>query len=174
MVWAACGHPEIIRPFFFKGSVNANSHLDMITEKFSPAFQLLQDSTQIIFMQDGVLPHWAKIMRYRMYVNLPDRWIGRGTANDEHIPWPPRSPDLTPMKFLLSGYIKSKVYTRNYDSLDDLEASITAAFQSISTQMISASMSNLEKPLKKVTKVQCGHVEKQMYIFDKSSFIKFS
>ena len=88
------------------------------------------------------------------------RWIGRGTANDDHIPWPPRSPDLTPMDFFLWGYIKSKVYVRNYDNLDDLKTSITAAFQDISTQMISSTMSNFEKRLEKIIEVRGRHVGK--------------
>ena len=86
IVWAACGHPEIIGPFFFDGSVNGNFYIDMITEKFFPAFQIFQDSTQIIFMQVGALPHLAKIVKDWMNVDLPDRWIGRETANDDHIP----------------------------------------------------------------------------------------
>ena len=55
-IWAACGHPEIIGLFIFEGSVNTDFYLDMITKKFFPAFQLLQNLTQIIFMQDGA-PH---------------------------------------------------------------------------------------------------------------------
>ena len=67
-----------------------------------------------------------------MNVHLPDRWIGRGTANDKHIPWPPIPPDLTPLDYFLWGYIKSKVYVQNYKNLDDLKASVTAAFQEVS------------------------------------------
>ena len=160
MVWAACGHPGVIGPFFFEGNVDADSYLEMITEKFYPAFERLDYASQIIFMQDGAPPHWAKIVRDWMNVNLPDRWIGRETANDDHVPWPPRSPDLTPMDFFLWGCIKSKVYVRNYDNLDDLKTSITAASQDISTQMISSTMSNFEKRLKKIIKVRGRHVEK--------------
>ena len=104
-----------------------------------------------------------------MNVNLPDQWSGRGTANDDHIPWSPRSLDLTPIDFFLWGYIKSKVYTRNYDSLDDLKALITAPFQSISTQMISATMSDFEKLLKRIFKVRGVHAEKYMHVFDNPS-----
>ena len=91
MVWAACGHPGIIGPFFFDGNVNAESYLEMIEQHFFPAFQDLEDSAQIIFMQDGAPPHWAKIVRDWMNCNLPDRWIGRGSDSDHDISWPPRS-----------------------------------------------------------------------------------
>ena len=94
-----------------------------------------------------------------MNVHLPDRWIGRGTANDKNIPWPPRSPDLTPMDYILWGYIKSKVYVRNYENLDDLKASVSAAFKEVSREMLISTMANFSKRLKKVIKVQDRHIE---------------
>ena len=92
----------------------------MIEQYFFPAFQDLEDSAQIIFMQDGAPPHWAKIVRDWMNVNLPERWIGRGSDTVDNIPWPPRSPDLTPLELFLCGYVKSKVYVKNYENLNDL------------------------------------------------------
>ena len=71
----------------------------MITDKIYPAFRRLNNSSEIVFMQDDAPPHWAKSVRDWMNVHLPDRWIGRGTAKDKHIPWPPRSTDLTPMDY---------------------------------------------------------------------------
>ena len=58
------------------------------------------------------------------------------------------------------GYIKSKVYVRNYATLEDLKASITAAFQDVSREMIHATMLSFVNRLKKVVKVKGGHVEK--------------
>jgi hypothetical protein len=34
------------------------------------------------------------------------RWIGR----DGPVPWPPRSPDITPLAFFLWGYVKGNVF----------------------------------------------------------------
>jgi hypothetical protein len=45
------------------------------------------------FQQDGAPPH-------------PGRWIGRAAP----LPWPPRSPDLTPLDFFLWGFVKDRVY----------------------------------------------------------------
>ena len=131
----------------------------MITDKIYPAFRKLNNSSEIMFMRDGVPPHWAKSVRIWMHVHLPDRWIGRGTANDKHIPWPPRSPDLTPMDYILWGYIKSKVYVRNYENLDDLKASVSAEFQEVSREMLISTMSNFSKRMKKVVKVRGRHIE---------------
>ena len=63
MVWAAFGYPGIIGPFFFYGNVTAETYLQMMTRDFFPAFKYLQDSAQIIFLQDGAPPHWAKSVR---------------------------------------------------------------------------------------------------------------
>ena len=87
-----------------------------------------------------------------MNVHLWDRWIGRGTANDKHIPWPSRSPDLTPMDYFPWGYIKNQAYVRNYENLDDLKALVTAAFQEVSREILSSTMANFGKRLKKVIK----------------------
>ena len=109
--------------------------------------------------KDGAPPHWAKSVREWMNVHLTDRWIGRGTANDKHIPWPPRSLDLTPMDYFLWAYINSKVYAQNYENFDDLKASVTAAFQEVSRKILSSTMANFVKRLKKVSKVQGYHID---------------
>ena len=95
---------------------------------------------------------------------IPDRWIGGGTANDKHIPWPPKSPDLTPMDYFLWGYIKSKVYVRNYEKLDDLKASVTAAFQEVSREMLSSTMANFGKRLKRSLKFEVA-ISRTKYVF---------
>jgi hypothetical protein len=35
-----------------------------------------------------------------------ERWIGHGS----YIPWPPKSPNLTPMDFSFWGFVKDNVY----------------------------------------------------------------
>jgi hypothetical protein len=37
---------------------------------------------------------------------FPEEWTGRCGL----IPWPPRSPDLTPLDFLLLGYTEDAIY----------------------------------------------------------------
>ena len=64
-----------------------------------------------IIQQDGALPHYHLDVRAHLNINLPGRWIGRASHNDSPLlPWPPRSPDLTPCDFFLWGYIKDRVY----------------------------------------------------------------
>ena len=111
-------------------------------------------------MQDGAPPHWAKAVRDWLNSNLQQRWIGRGGVEDNNIPWPARSPDLTPMDFFLWGFIKSKVYVKEYENIDSLKAAITAAFQEIPREMINSTLCSFEKRLKMVIECQGRHVEK--------------
>jgi len=58
---------------------------------------------------------------------FPNRWIGR----DGPTPWPPRSPDITPLNFFLWGYVKDKVFSTPVPDIANLKARITDAFATI-------------------------------------------
>ena len=53
----------------------------------------------------------------------PNRWIGRGGP----VPWPPTSPDFTPLDFFLWGPMKSLVYDTPGESEQSLIARILLA-----------------------------------------------
>jgi len=55
--------------------------------------------SRAIFMQDGVPPHFSRFVTDVLNERFPDAWIGRGGL----IPWPPRSPDLSPFDFFHVG-----------------------------------------------------------------------
>ena len=71
-----------------------------------------------------------------------------------NIAWPPRSPDMTPLDFFLWGYIKSKVYTRNYENIASLKISIRTAFESLTEEMVSSTMENFQKRLETILRVR--------------------
>ena len=50
-----------------------------------------------IFQQDGAPPHCGSHVRRILDATFPNRWIER----DGPTPWPPRSPDITPLDFFL-------------------------------------------------------------------------
>ena len=160
MVWAAIGTSGIIGPIFFQENVGGESYLKLLMEDFFPVFCNLPNSSNLLFQQDGAPPHWALHVRNWLNNNLADRWIGRGGPNDRNITWPPRSPDLTPLDFYLWGHIKSLVYVKNYENLTDLKNSISAAFQEVTQETVSASIKNLAKRLKLVVQNGGAHIEK--------------
>ncbi|GBM94082.1 hypothetical protein AVEN_135184-1 [Araneus ventricosus] len=89
------------------------------------------DSSTFIFQQDGAAPHWSTIVRDFLNRELPHRWIGRAGLDDVPLlPWPPRSPDLTP--FLSAGLCKGQsLCTPNANN-----AAITAAVTEIDGNML--------------------------------------
>jgi hypothetical protein len=68
-------------------------------------------------------------------VIFPGRWIGRGNS----IAWPPLSPDLRSLEFLLWGYLKDQLYSQRANTLDELKARITASTLNVQKTCYSAS-----------------------------------
>ena len=118
-VWCGIMCNQIIGPFFFhETSITANVFLDLLTEYVAPQLDDLQPT--IIFQQDGAPPHWGLHVREFLNQTFPDRWIGR----DGPIPWPPRSPDITPLDFFLWGYVKDIVYQTKIRKITDATANM--------------------------------------------------
>ena len=63
---------------------------------------------------------------------FPERWIGR----DGPTPWPPRSPDITPLDYFLWGYVKDKVFSTSVPDITNLKARITDAFATITEHIL--------------------------------------
>jgi hypothetical protein len=88
--------------------------------------------------QDGAPPHFHLEVRRPLSTILPQRWIGR-TSNEDSalIPWSPRSPDLTPCDFLLSGCIIDKVYVPTLPrNSPEHHQTIVAAVDTIDVDML--------------------------------------
>ncbi|XP_023717359.1 uncharacterized protein LOC111869808 isoform X1 [Cryptotermes secundus] len=63
--------------------------------------------------------------------DISQRWISR----DGPMPWPPSSPDITPLDSSLWGYIKSSVFRTPVNGLDDLKTHIRNAISAIPADM---------------------------------------
>ena len=63
---------------------------------------------------------------------FPNRWIGR----DGPTPWPPRSPDITPLDFFLWRNVKDKVFSTPVQDITNLKARITETFATITEDML--------------------------------------
>lgn len=155
-VWAAIGYEGLIGPFFFDGTVNSERYLDMLQTSFFPALENMGIAEQTVFMQDGAPPHWGTIVRDWLTENFPLRWMGRGSPN---MPWPPRSPDLTPCDFFLWGYLKSKVYTTRSADIPELKQRIRDAFQEVTVEMRAKSMLEYKERLLQLLENDGSHVE---------------
>jgi hypothetical protein len=64
---------------------------------------------------DGISGHFyvsQSFVKWRLCRNAHVVWDGR----DGPMPWPPRSPDITPLDFFLWGYVKSNVFPVKYQN----------------------------------------------------------
>ena len=86
------------------------------------------DFNNLLFIQDGAPPHYAKKVCDLLNA-LPAGWIGRRGFID----WAPRSCDLTPMNFGIRGMMKGKVFRAKPRTLSQLQASIKFEFEQINT-----------------------------------------
>ena len=92
--------------------------------------QLAEFQPWITFQQDGAIPHWVSDVRRFLDATFPSRWIGR----DGPKPWPPRSPDITPLDFFLWGYVKD--FSTPASDIPNLKARITDAFATVTEDML--------------------------------------
>ncbi|GBO03339.1 hypothetical protein AVEN_39749-1 [Araneus ventricosus] len=85
-------------------------------------------------------PTLGMIVRDFLDENFPDRLCGRGGL----IPWPSRSPDITPLDFFLWGFVKNIVYKIPVPSLDELKRRIVTAVQNVFPQMLENTWREIE------------------------------
>ena len=103
-MWCGVTSSRIIGPYFFEDSdgntetVNGNRYKQMLQEYL---FHEMEDmnTENIWFQQDGATAYTARETIDMLRTHFPNRVISR--FGD--VPWPPRSPDLSPLDFFLWG-----------------------------------------------------------------------
>ena len=75
-----------------------------------------------------------------------------------HVPWPPRSPDLSACDFFLWGYLKSKVYVRKPRTVDDLKVPIRKEIATVPQEMLVNVMQNFEERLRTSVRQEGRHL----------------
>jgi len=86
---------------------------------------------------------------------FPNRWI----LIDGPTPWPPRSPDITPLDFFLWGYVKDKVFSTPVPDITNLKARITYAFVTITEHMLENTWRETDYRLDVLRATKGAHVE---------------
>jgi hypothetical protein len=157
-VWMGIGFDGWVGPFFFTETVNAQRYLTMLQEQVIPALQHFPRFNELIFMQDGAPPHWATSVRNLLNATFPMRWMGRGSPAH---PWPPRSPDITPMDYFYWGYLKSRIYQgRAFESLDVLRQKIVHECHAMHQDTIRRSIVDFSRRLQECITRKGQSVEK--------------
>lgn len=128
-VWCGILGRRLIGPIIFDNSLTSNTYLQLLQNDVEDILDNLplEESNNCWFHQDGAPPHNSRIVANYLNERFGNRWIG----THGNVPWPARSPDLTPMDFFLWGYIKNQVYKQTYNNVDDLRNAVLQAFQNI-------------------------------------------
>jgi len=90
-----------------------------------------------------------------LVATFPNRWIGR----DGPTPWPPRSPDITPLHFFLWRYVKDKVFSTPVPDITNLKARITDAFSTVTEDMLENTWREIDYRLDVLRATKGAHVE---------------
>ncbi|GFX79906.1 putative transposable element [Trichonephila clavipes] len=129
--------------YFFKNdeghnvTVNGDRYRALITNFFIPELSN-HDVQELWFQQDGATCHTARETIDLLKASFGDHLISRfGPVN-----WPPRSCDLTPLKYFLWSYVKSLVYANTPQTLDYLEDNIRRVIADIRPQMLEKVIEN--------------------------------
>ncbi|KAI5638961.1 hypothetical protein NE865_08413 [Phthorimaea operculella] len=130
-VWAGIVGDRIVGPYFLP-RINGREYLRLLRKVNRVLHRTLpleyHRGGGMYYQHDGAPAHFSADVRAYLDRHYPSRWIGRGGP----VPWPPRSPDLTPLDFFLWGRVKDLVYGRSghrIRNLRELKRRIRAAFQ---------------------------------------------
>lgn len=143
-VWCGVFDNKLIGPHLFPHRLTGEVYLDFLQNILTV---LLDDAginvAGIYFQHDGASPHYRLIVRQFLNENFPNTWIGRGGSNQ----WPSRSPDFNPVDYHIWGYLKSKVYSTDINSREELLQRIEDACEEMrnNPDVIRKSVKNIKK-----------------------------
>lgn len=120
-VWCGIFQNKIVGPIFFDYTLTRETYLEMILPEVGQHLDRFSDEelNEIIWQQDGAPPH--NVLEVREWLNGQfDVWIGNGGPT----PWPPNSPDLTPLDTFFWGFLKNKIYNNSNHSIESIKNKI--------------------------------------------------
>jgi len=75
------------------------------------------------YQHDGAPPDFSQVVRQHLNHEFPNRWIGRGGAQN----WLPWSLDQNPLDYHVWGYMKAMVYSHKVNMRELLQRILSAA-----------------------------------------------
>jgi len=126
-------------------TVTSERYFEMLRNFLRPQLRSLRvNMEEMWFQQNGATDHTARASMTVIWQMFPQHVVSR--FGD--VPWPPRSPDLSPCDFFLWGYLKSKVYVQKPRTVDDLKVSIREEIATVPQKMLINVMQNFEEKLR--------------------------
>ena len=119
------------------------------------AYPQLAQEPGVIFQKDGAPPYSGLRVRQSLERQLPDQWIGRGCP----IPWPARSPDVTPLDFFFWGFVKYQVFKTPVDDIDELKRRIRGVVGRVDVNLLTNTWRELRRRVEFVQENNGEHYE---------------
>jgi len=120
--------------------------------------RLNEESNDYIFQQEGSPGHYKNVRGY-LNRNLPQMWIGRTGKDDALMPWPSRSPDLTPCEFFFRGFVKDTVFVPPLPRYSpDFRNRITAAVALVDSDMLTRVWNEMDYRIDVCCITKGGHI----------------
>ena len=144
-VWCGLSTQGIIGPNFFQSrgrtvTVTGARYKDMLDNFLVPELHRRHiPLRRVWFQQDGASPHTTRWVLARLQALFPGRVLSKGGS----VPWPPRSPDLSPLDFFLWGHLKTLVFAQPIRSLRQLRNRISSAVATLPPSTFRRAMAQL-------------------------------
>lgn len=140
-VWIGILEDHVIGSEFLEQNVNANNYANFLLHRLDELLEdiPLAERLQIIFQQDGHPAHTSCLARNILYKKFPERWIGVHGPQE----WPPRSPDLTPLDFVVWDFLRQKIYDTLPQNPEELKNKIRRACAEITPLILQKVRQNL-------------------------------
>lgn len=159
-VWMGIINDNLIGPHFLPDNLNGEAYEHFLRNVLN---DLLDDVplgllNGMTFQHDGCPAHFRLTIRNYLDATFPGNWIGRGGP----IPWPARSPDLTPMDYYVWGHMKTLVYQDGEPvvNAEELRRRIVIAAETIKLNLRTTVVkTELRKRMRICTRNQGGHFE---------------
>jgi len=135
-MWCGILGRKVLGPFIYHNTLTAERYLHFLQNYLEDYLDdlPLAEVNNCWFQQDGAPAHNAGQVQEYLSQRFPGKWIGTRSE----VPWPARSPDLTPLDFFLWGYVKNQVYGNSFETEQQLLESVTGAFNSITPEILNS------------------------------------
>lgn len=162
-VWMGIISNYLVGPFFLPDNLNGEEYDNFLRNDLPNLMEDLPIGLRqnMYFQHDGCPAHYRGSVRAWLNDNYPNKWIGRGGP----IPWPARSPDLTPMDFYVWGHMKSLVYDQMtpIENVDVLRQKIIDAADEMRRHLTTSVVkSNLRKRMRICVRNRGDHIEHEL------------
>ena len=121
MCWAAVVDGQVFLHWLSPGTtVNGSAYLRLLKERFWPQVRHRVQRDRLWFQQDGATVHTTSAVRQWLAEKFGGRIVSRLTER----PWPPRSPDLSPLDYWFWAVAMAELRRNPPATLEELKATV--------------------------------------------------